>query len=206
MNVLIVDDHPLARLGISIILYGTGNISNIFEAATFKEVQDILSKEKIDLAFVDLKLGNEDGLDVAIYGKEKSPETRFVIITSFMPQDEFMRAEKHGIDGYVLKEAAPNDLLFVFDSVIRGKKYYDPGIIMNHNKSNNNEIIMSELTEREREVLMEIGNGLSNEELSSRLFISENTVKKHISSILSKLNLKHRTQAALFVKNLYQGG
>lgn len=202
MNVLIVDDHPLARLGISTILYETGRIDNINEASKLEEALDKLEKDKSDVAFIDLKLGNEDGLEVAIQGREKSPKTKFIIITSFMPREEFVRAEKHGIDGYILKEATPSDINFVFDSVIRGKKYYDPGIITQNNKSSNHEKLINQLTDREKEVLMEIGKGLRNDEISARLFISENTVKKHISNILLKLNLKHRTQAALFVKNL----
>lgn len=203
MNILIVDDHPLARLGLSAILSETDKIDNIYEASNCEEALNKLARNKIDIAFIDLKLGNEDGLNVAICGKEKNPQTRFIIITSFISHDEFIRAEKHDIDGYVLKEALPSDILFVFDSVIRGKKYYDPDIIMYQHKSSKHEMIMNQLTEREKEVLTEIGNGLSNDELSSKLFISENTVKKHISSILSKLNFKHRTQAALFVKSLY---
>lgn len=202
MNILIVDDHPLARLGISGILSEAFEIDNILEASNLEEALDKLARNKIGAAFLDLKLGIEDGLEVAIQGKGKSPQTKFIVITSFMSQDEFIRAEKYGIDGYVLKEAAPSDIRFVFDSVMRGKKYYDPGIIMNSNKSSNQKKLINQLTDREKEVLMEIGNGLSNNEISARLFVSQNTVKKHISSILLKLNLKRRTQAALFLKNL----
>ncbi|MGE5473800.1 MAG: response regulator [Ignavibacteriales bacterium] len=202
MNVLIVDDHPLARLGISSIVSKTERVNEIHEASNLKEALDKLDKNKINVAFIDLKLGAEDGLEAAIQGKIKSSETKFIVITSFITQDDFLRAEKYGIDGYILKEAAPADINFVLDSVVRGKKYYDPGIIMNINKSSNKQILLNQLTGREKEVLIEIGNGLSNNEISSRLYVSENTIKKHISSILLKLNLKHRTQAALYIKNM----
>ena len=127
---------------------------------------------------------------------------KFIILTSYISQGDFLKAEKIEVDGYLLKEATAEDLLFVVDLVSRGKKYYDPEIIKYHKKNSENQNLINQLTNREKEVLYEMGKGLSNLEIAENLYISHNTVKKHISRILSKLNLKHRSQIALFVKDL----
>jgi len=202
MRVAIVDDHPLARKGIILILAENKRIEGITECSNVKEALGIIERDKTDVVMVDLKLGEEDGLEVVSKGKSMSPVTRFIILTSFISQSDFLRAEKIGVDGYILKDAMAEDIIFVVDSVMRGKKYFDPCIIAYYKKSSESSSQVNQLTDREKEVLLELGKGISNVEIAGRLYISENTVKKHISSILSKLNLKHRTQVALFVKNM----
>jgi DNA-binding NarL/FixJ family response regulator len=201
MRVAIVDDHPLARMGISSILSENQNINHIFEASNINEALKIIETEKPNIAMVDLKLGKEDGLELVSSGKKLNPSTKFIILTSFMNQTDFLRAEKLGADGYILKEAMIEDIKYVVDLVLRGKKYYDPGIIM-YCKKNSLGNDVDQLSSREKEVILELGKGLSNDQIAGNLFISVNTVKKHISSILSKLNLEHRTQVALYLKNI----
>lgn len=202
MNVVIVDDHPLARMGIISILSEDKNIQRIAEASSNKDAAEIVGKEKPEIAVIDLKLGREDGLDTVVYGKKMSPQTKYVILTSFISREEFDRAEELGVDGYVLKEAVAEDILYAIESIGRGKKYYDPGVVSYLKKSRIDNDLTRTLTDREKDVLRELGKGLSNEEIAKQLFISSNTVKKHISSILSKLNFEHRTQAAIFSKCL----
>lgn len=197
MKLVIIDDHPLARKGLVTMLAGDSNINKVLEASNISEALRIIEIEKPDIALVDLKLGSEDGLEVVVRGKKINSETKFVILTSYISREEFLRAEKIGLNGYLLKDAFTEDIIYAINLVCRGKKYYDPGIIKYKDYEIKDNVI-SQLTDREKEVLKEIGSGLSNEEIGKKLYISENTVKKHVSSILFKLNLNHRTQAAVF--------
>lgn len=201
MKILIVDDHPLVRKGISSILCFEENIEEILEASNTKEAMEVIQDEKPELAIIDLNLGSEDGLNIISSCRKKGDKTKFVVLTSSIKKDDYIRAKEIGIDGYILKEAFAEDILYALHVVQRGKHYVDPEIIRYEIQSNSKSTHLDELTPRERDVLTEIGNGLSNYEIARKLFISEHTVKKHVSNILSKLELNHRTQAALLVNS-----
>lgn len=198
MNILIVDDHPLVRKGISSTLAFEEGVDSIMEASNVDEAVRLIRLRKPELAIVDLNLGSEDGLDIVNSTKKIALDTKFVILTSSIKKDDYLRAEEAGVDGYILKEAFAEDIIYAIHVVLRGKKFIDPEITryLNKNQCDNN---LSELTPREIDVLKELGNGLSNYEISQKLYISESTVKKHVSNILLKLQLSHRTQAALLV-------
>lgn len=199
MKVLVVDDHPLVRKGILSILSSEEGITDIIEASNVKEALDKLSSHNPDIVIVDLRLGKEDGLAVVIKGKNSGCTAKFIILTSSSSKEDFLRAQEAGIDGYILKEAFSEDIIYAFHVVARGKKFFDPDMLQYQiEKTDDN---LYELTPREKDVLIELGKGLSNSQIAKRLYISEHTVKKHISSILSKLGLNHRTEAALFAKD-----
>lgn len=201
MKILIVDDHPLARKGIVSILSFEENFDEILEASNLEDAINLILTEKPELAIVDLNLGNNDGLEIVSNSRKKGVETKFVILTSSVRKDDFTRAMDMGVNGYILKEAFAEDILYAIRVVLRGKQFIDPEVIR-YQTSNSREMnILEDLTPRESDVLIELGKGLSNYEIAKELFISENTVKKHVSNILSKLELNHRTQAALLVSN-----
>lgn len=197
LKVVIVDDHPLARKGISLILSDDKDINSISEAANARDAVKIIEKEKPDIAIVDLKLGKDDGIELIERSKKISSTTKCIILSSFISAEEFASAEKAGADGYLLKDAYADDILYAVNLVKRGKKYYAPEIIARCSSGSVGKQVC-QLTLREKEVLNELESGFSNEEIAKKLFITENTVKKHVSSILAKLNLKNRTQAAAF--------
>lgn len=200
MKLLIIDDHPLVRRGLVSMLSNESCMYDVKEAGNLMEAMDILTNEKPNIAMVDLKLGLENGIEIVAKGRELSQNTKYLMLTSFISYEDFLKAEKVGMDGYILKEALVEDILYAINLVSRGKKYYDPGII-EYMESNNNKGITDQLTDREREVFEELGQGLSNDEIAKQLFISTNTVKKHVSSIMSKLNLSHRTQVVMLINN-----
>lgn len=200
MKLLIIDDHPLVRRGIVSLLLNENIMYEVKEAGNRKEAINILTNDKPDIAIVDLKLGLENGIEIVAEGKKLSQNTKYIVLTSFISYEDFLKAEQVGMEGYILKEALAEDILYAINLVSRGKKYYDSGIIEYMN-SNNNKGIIGQLTEREREVLKELGHGLSNDEIAKQLFISTNTVKKHVSSIMTKLNLCHRTQVVMLLNN-----
>ncbi len=197
MKILLVDDHPMVRKGLMSILSSEDNVEEIKEASNAAETIKILNSYNPDIMIVDLRLGKDDGLDV-VRKAEISKNTKYIVLTSSAKKDDFLRAQELGVDGYVLKEAFIEDILYAFRVVARGKKFFDSEM-MQHAKSEEDEF--KELTPREKDVLSEIGRGLSNMQIAQTLYISENTVKKHISSIFSKLGLSHRLEAAVFVNN-----
>lgn len=200
MKLLIVDDHPLVRQGLKAILTNEKNIDEIKETSNIEEAMNIIMRDEIEVAIIDLRLGSEDGLEIVANGKKMNLKTKFVVLTSFIPQEDFKRAEKLEVDGYILKEAFAEDILYAFRLINRGKKYYDPEILKQKDELNNNSLI-HQLTNRENDVLKEVAKGLSNEEIANALYISEHTVKKHVSNILYKLNLNHRAQVVYMVNN-----
>lgn len=202
MKVLVVDDHPLVRKGIISTLSFEKDIEEILEASNKREAMERIRNEKPDLAIVDLYLGREYGLDIVSDSKKKGFKTKFIILTSSLKKEDFLKSKEVGVDGYMLKEAFAEDILYALHVVFRGKPFIDPEIIRYETSSKAEDDYLNSLTPREREVLIELGKGLSNSEIAEKLYISENTVKKHVSNILSKLELEHRTQAALLVSSL----
>lgn len=196
-TILIVDDHPLVRTGLVSLFSFEEDLSCIGEAATNDEAFQVVIEKKPDIVLVDLRLGNESGFDLVEKSKNVS-DCKFIVLTSSAHLADFQKAKEVGAHGYILKEALPEELLFAIRLVSSGRKYYDPGIMELIMGDSEEEDTISSLTPKEMEVLRELGTGLSNKEIASKLFISENTVKKHVSQILDKLQLADRTQAALF--------
>lgn len=197
MKVILIDDHPLVRKGLAAVLSLESDIELVGEASNTKDAIDIINKKKPDLALVDLRLGNEYGLDIIEKSKDRL-NCKFIVLTSSGYEEDFRKAEEIGAQGYVLKEALPEELLYAIRLVSKGRKYYDPGIMDTIMNPTTKDTMVEELTLREREVLNALGEGLSNKAIAKKLFITEYTVKKHVSQILSKLELSDRTQAALY--------
>ncbi|MCU6791311.1 response regulator transcription factor [Paenibacillus sp. WQ 127069] len=195
MKIVIVDDHPLVRRGLSAVLTLEHDIEIMGESEMVEEAMELIEETKPDLAIVDIKLGNRSGFEVVEQLKDSS--CRCMILTSSMMEVDVRRAEAAGAEGYVLKEALPEELLLAIKLIFKGKKYYDPGLMeILFKKDDDNDL--HKLTPKEREVLIGLGEGLSNNGIADKLIVTEFTVKKHVSQILSKLNLNDRTQAALY--------
>lgn len=200
MKMLIVDDHFLVRRGLASLFEEDKNIECIKEACNIDEAINIIKKDEPNIILVDLKLGKEDGLELVLKAKKINSSTKFIIITTFISQENFLRAEQIGLDGYIIKDAFSEDIFYAISVVSRGKKYYDPSI-MNYKNPSKKDSLIETLTDREKDVLRELGKGYSNDEIAKQLYISQNTVKKHVSSILAKLNINQRAQAVVFVNN-----
>ena len=198
-TILIVEDHPLVRQGLISLFSFEDDLSFVGEASTNKEALQLIVEKNPDIVLVDLRLGNESGFDlVEKVSNLNSIQCKFIVLTSSAHLADFQRAKEVGAHGYILKEALPEELLYAIRLISSGRKYYDPGIMELVMGINLEDDTINSLTPKEIEVLRELGMGLSNREIASELFISENTVKKHVSQILDKLQLADRTQAALF--------
>jgi len=202
LKILIVDDHPLVCSGIRNILLTVDGISDVVEANDIQTALNYMGKYDFSLAMVDMRLKNEDGIDFIKAAKSIYPGCNFVILSSSSTSVDFSRAMQAGVDGYILKDALPEDIVYAVKSVLRNKKYFDPVFmekISSLNQRSLSDNPSDQLSPREQEILECLGKGLSNKNIASKLCISENTVKKHVSNILEKLNLDDRTQAALYI-------
>lgn len=197
MKIVIVDDHPLVRRGLASVISMQPNVEFAGEATNGQEALQVIEETQPDLVLIDLKLADESGLDVIKMARARGIVSKFILLTSSASREDFLRAEEVLVDGYVLKEALPEELLFAIQLVHKGRKYYDPGLMEDKIRMSGSSPT-DELTPKEKEVLIELGQGACNREIASRLFISEFTVKKHVSQILAKLQVADRTQAALY--------
>ncbi len=201
MKIVIIDDHPLIRKGLKSAFSLEESIEVIGEATNSKDALSLLKNCPVDIAIVDLRLGKESGLNLIKAAIEQQISCKFVILTSSTSEADFIKAKEIGVEGYLLKEALPEELLHGLQLIYKGRKYYDPSVLDLLMKT---ETIMEEdnpielLTPKEREILIELGKGRSNKEISKAMYISEFTVKKHITQIFSKLDLSDRTEAALY--------
>lgn len=198
-KILIVDDHPLVRTGLISLFSFEEDLTCIGEASTNEEALKVMNEQKPDIVLVDLRLGDESGFELVEKASSlKDIDCKFIVLTSSAHLVDFQKAKAVGAHGYILKEALPEELLYAIRIISSGRKYYDPGIMELVMGDSEEDDYISSLTPKEMEVLRELGTGLSNKEIASKLFISENTVKKHVSQVLDKLQLSDRTQAALF--------
>jgi len=203
VKVVVIAQYPIERKGIISIISKQNNIQVSGEAATLTEGLNLLKDAKPDIAIVDTKLGDSTGLDLITMAKEKDISCKFILIGYIYEEDFISRALKSGVEGYLLRDAYPEDIIYAINQVIRGRQYFDAAIleyVLDARKPN-----ISLLTPRETEILMELGKGLSNKQIAKIHYITEHTVKKHISRILRKLELKDRTQAAIYANKLRTG-
>ncbi|QHW32297.1 response regulator transcription factor [Paenibacillus rhizovicinus] len=197
-TIIILDDHPLVRQGIRMVV-GTGSKMDIVgEASNAKEALEMMELMRPDVVLVDLNLGKDNGLDFIQRARTLGHRCKFLILTSSATSSELRLAKSLDVEGICLKEATPEDLLYAVEVVARGRKFYDPVFMDNMMGPTAEETAFAELTPKELEVFISLGKGRSNKEIASELYITEFTVKKHVSQILSKLNLSDRTQAALY--------
>lgn len=206
MKLLIVDDHDIVRKGIVTALSFEPVFESILEAGDLDEGMKLLTIHRPDIALIDVNLGGTNGIDLIEKGKEKSMSTKFVVFTSSSRKGDFERAQALDVDGYILKDSNVEDIIYAIQSITRGRRFYDAKISQSHHSqvTNQREKLMEQLTEREREIFREIGRGLTNTQISQKLYISENTVKKHITSLLAKLEMTRRTEVALYATKIWR--
>lgn len=199
MDIVIIDDHPLVRQGLTAVLSIDEDMRIVGDASTAEEGIQLVSEKQPDVAIVDLRLAGSSGLDVIASCKKKIPHCKYIVFTSSGNQEDFFKAETIGVDGYILKQALPEELISAVRLVFQGRKFFDSEMMESILMKNCRDPF-GELTSREREVLEALSEGLRNREIAKKLFITEFTVKKHVSQILAKLELSDRTQAALLAK------
>ncbi|MEN8904729.1 MAG: response regulator transcription factor [Clostridiales bacterium] len=198
MRILIVDDHPLVRKGIISLLENQEEKNIFFEASDLNEAEFELRTKNPEIALVDINLGNkQNGIELVRISKKMEGNYKFVILSSYISQSDYEQAEKLGVNGFILKDALAEDIMYALNLVRRGQKYYSPAILEMFREPMYKDDL--KLTKREIEVLKKVVVGKSNQGIAEDLYISRNTVKKHMSSIFSKFDIKNRTELIYFI-------
>lgn len=158
MKIVIVDDHPLVRRGLASVISMQSNLQFAGEATNGQEALLVIEEIQPDLVLIDLKLADESGLDIIKEARVRGFSCKFILLTSSASREDFLKAEEVLVDGYVLKEALPEELLFAIQLVHKGRKYYDPGLMEDKMRMSGSSPT-DELTPKEKEVLIELGQG-----------------------------------------------
>lgn len=203
IRVLIADDHHIVRRGLVFFLKTQELIEVVGEAANGKEAVELALKLKPDLILMDLIMPEMDGIQATKIIKSEIPDIKIMMLTSFSDQEHVIPAVEAGASGYQLKDIQPDELVSSIKSIMNGENQLHPkatSLVLKHLSIHNRQERkpIDDLTKRELEVLKEIASGKSNKEIASSLFITEKTVKTHVSNVLAKLGLADRTQAALY--------
>ena len=204
-NILIVEDHELTRFGLKTAFESCDYIENIYEAESAELGFELLEKNNIDLVIMDLGLPGMDGIEATHKMKQYNSDIKIVILTSHNDAQEVLNSLKAGANAYCSKEINPKRLIQVVLSVLDGASWFDPSIahivLEAAAKSQQATTALPDkdygLTAREAQILKLITEGYSNNEIANQLFVSINTTKAHVASILQKLEVDDRLQAAL---------
>ena len=196
IKIIIADDHPIFRDGLKQIINNEENMIVIGEAADGKKALDLILENEPDIAILDMSMPEKTGLQVLRELKDKKCKSKVIFLTMFKEEDIFEEAMDLGVEGYVLKESADNDILDCINHVAKGN-YYISSLISNllvkrRNKSdelNKQKPSLNSLTPTERKILKLIAQDKSSKEISDELFISYKTIDNHRTNISSKLNL-----------------
>lgn len=200
MRVLIADDHHVVRRGLLFFLKTQEGIEVVGEAVNGKEAVELAATLRPDIVLMDLVMPEMDGIQATKKIKEQFPEIIVLILTSFSDRDHVVPAIEAGAAGYQLKDIEPDELVEALHDLLRGEQPLHPKASSELLKGPAEPAAhtVHPLTPREQEVLSELTKGQSNREIASALFVTEKTVKTHISNIFSKLGVQDRTQAALY--------
>ncbi len=198
IDVYLVDDHPFVREGLKTYLATHQEIKVLGEANCGEEAIKDIEGLQPDVAIVDLHLPGINGIELTIQIKKISSNTQVIVLSSFSNDQEIVSAIEAGALSYLMKDSPPQRLKEAIIAAGKGEPVLHPRIAKKLMKRvTRKEIVYESLTNREKDVLTEIVNGLSNKEIGKRLYISDKTVKTHVSNILRKLDVKDRTQAAI---------
>ncbi|OCA80918.1 response regulator transcription factor [Pseudobacillus wudalianchiensis] len=201
IRVLLVDDHEMVRIGVSAYLMAQPDIQVEAEAEDGEKAVSAALELKPDIILMDLVMPKMDGIEATKRIVEKWPEAKIIIVTSFLDDEKVYPALEAGAVSYILKTSKASAIAEAIRKTYEGEPVLEPevtGKMMKRMRQGQTVPLHEELTEREREVLLLIAQGKSNQEIADELYISLKTVKTHVSNILSKLEVNDRTQAVIY--------
>jgi len=197
IRVLIADDHYVVRQGLAALLAPRNGMEVVGEAANGREAVDLARTLQPDVILMDMIMPEMTGPEAISLIKQENPNARILVLTSFSESKQVSAAIQAGALGYLLKDSSPDDLLHAIRSVYRGNLVLPQDLALALMQPRPAAAALDQLTERETDVLRLLAQGQSNQEIARNLSISATTVRSHVSSILMKLNVTNRTQAAL---------
>ncbi|MDF2093498.1 MULTISPECIES: response regulator transcription factor [unclassified Knoellia] len=206
VRVYLLDDHEIVRRGLRELLENDGRIEVVGESGLAEEATRRIPALRPDVAVLDGRLPDGSGIDVCRDVRSVDPSIACLILTSYDDDEALFHAIMAGAAGYVLKQIRGNELIDAILRVAQGQSLLDPQVtarVLERLRGGHEEdSALSGLTEQERRVLMHIADGLTNRQIGKEMFLAEKTVKNYVSSILAKLGMERRTQAAVFASRL----
>ncbi|HZP25749.1 MAG TPA: response regulator transcription factor [Dehalococcoidia bacterium] len=205
IRVMLVDDHEVVREGLRALLDRRPGMSVVAEAGNVAEAVAVAAKEKPDVVVMDVRLPDGSGVEACREIRETRPETRMIMLTSYADDEAIFASILAGASAYLLKQTRANQLAEAVEAVARGESLLDPQVtqrVMQQVRdmaSGGGASVQSQLTENEYKIVKLIAEGKTNREIAAEVFLSDKTVKNYVSSILSKLNLRRRSEAAAYI-------
>jgi DNA-binding NarL/FixJ family response regulator len=204
IRLLLVDDDPLVRAGLSFMLGGADDVEIVGEAADGDEVEALVDRTRPDVVLMDIRMPGVDGLTATERLRGRADAPQVVVLTTFHADEQVLRALRAGAAGFVLKDTPPAEILDAVRRVAAGDPVLSPAVtrrLMEHAAADTRRTRararIAALNDREREVAVAVGRGLANAAVAAELYMSVATVKAHVSRILAKLDLDNRVQIAL---------
>jgi len=202
IRVFLLDDHEVVRRGLKDLLESEGDIVVVGESSLAAEATRRIPALRPDVAILDGRLPDGSGVDVCRQIRSRHPEIAALILTSFDDDEALFAAIMAGAAGYVLKQVRGNDLVEAVRRIAAGQSLLDPAVtarVLDRLRAGpEQDQALAPLTDQERRILELIGEGLTNREIAERMFLAEKTIKNYVSSLLGKLGMQRRTQAAVF--------
>jgi DNA-binding NarL/FixJ family response regulator len=206
LRLLVVDDHEVVRQGLVALLDRREGFQVVAEAGTVAEAVEQARRHQPEIVIMDVRLPDGSGIEACREIRAEFPKTRVVMLTSYPDEEAVLSAIVAGASGYLLKQVRARDLVSALESVGRGESLLDPAVtekvlerIRRIATGSQEADELSQLTGQERKILLLVAEGMTNKEIAAEIFLSDKTVKNYVSSILAKLNLERRAQAAAFV-------
>lgn len=203
-RILLVDDHEVVRVGLKALLDKHPDFEVIAEAASARDAIEKTKANKPDVVVMDIRLKGGSGIEACQEITEKYPETKVIMLTSYAEDEMLFSAIRAGASGYVLKQIGSDDLINAIEAIGRGEALLDPAVtqrvFQEVRKAAREEeaSAFAELTQQEMHVLQLVSEGRTNRQIAEMLFLGEGTVRNYVSSILSKLNVRNRAEAAAY--------
>ncbi len=205
LRLLVVDDHEVVRQGLVSLLERREGFQVVAQAGTVAEAIEAAHKYQPDLIVMDVRLPDGSGIEACREIRSEQPQVRVVILTSYPDEEAVFASIVAGASGYLLKQIRGRDLVAALEAVGRGESLLDPAVTekvldrVRRIASGTYTDELAQLTRQEQKILLLIAEGKTNKEIAAEIFLSDKTVKNYVSSILAKLNLQRRSQAAAFV-------
>jgi two-component system response regulator DevR len=212
LRLVLVDDHEVVREGLVALLSRRDEFQVVAEAGSVAESLAAVRRFEPDLVVMDVRLPDGSGIEACREIRSEFPKVRVVMLTSYPDEEAVLSAILAGASGYLLKQVRGRDLVSALEAVGRGDSLLDPAVTervlerVRRIASGEEHDELAELTAQERKILLLVAEGKTNKEIAGEVFLSDKTVKNYVSSILSKLNLQRRAQAAAFVAKHRLGG
>jgi two-component system response regulator DevR len=203
-RIVLVDDHELVRLGLKSLLEHHPQFEVVGEAGTAKEAVDQVARHQPDIVLMDIRLPGTSGIEACEEITHNYPNTRVIMLTSYAEDEMLFSAIRAGASGYVLKQIGGDDLIRALEAIGRGEALLDPAVTQRVFQEVRRAVKEEEasafvnLSQQERHVLLLVSEGKTNREIAKALFLGEGTVRNYVSSILSKLGVSNRAEAAAY--------